>query len=289
MSLLRWFPILATIIGLVYPAIGTKANPTESACPPPALSRLEKHKVVAGETLESIASQYNLFPETLIGFNPSLKGGTIPVGSEILIPPFNGIRIDVPAGSSWQDLAEAYGVRSDILFEVNGCQQLSQQVFLPGVNWSRRGTQAVDSYIGFVGYPLPFEAPIGLGYGWRADASSESGQFHSGIDLLAEIGTPVLSVDAGTVAFAGGQGIYGRLVVVNHQGGRQSRYAHLQSISVRVGQQVQTGDTLGTVGVTGSRDIEQPHLHFEVRYNSPLGWVAQDPELHLQSKPTAGR
>ncbi|NEO28905.1 MAG: M23 family metallopeptidase [Symploca sp. SIO3C6] len=289
MSLLRWFPIFATIIGLVFPAIGSKANPPENDCPPPALSRLEKHKVVAGETLESIANQYNLFPETLIGFNPSLKAGIIAVGSEILIPPFNGIRIDVPAGSSWQDLAEAYGVRSDILFEVNGCQQLSQQVFLPGVNWSRQGTQTVDSYTGFAGYPLPFEAPIGLSYGWRSDASSESRQFHSGIDLLAEMGTVVLSVDAGTVAFASTQGIYGRLVVINHQGGRQSRYAHLQNMSVTVGQQVQTGDIIGTVGVTGSRDLEQPHLHFEVRYNSPLGWVAQDPQLHLQSKPTAGR
>lgn len=286
---MRWFPLLATIIWLVSPAIVTKANPTENDCPLPALSRLEKHKVVAGETLESIASQYNLFPETLVGFNPSARAGTIPVGSEILIPPFNGIRIDVPAGSSWQDLAEAYGVRADILFEVNGCQQLPQQVFLPGVNWSRQGTQAVDSYTGFAGYPLPFEAPIGLVYGWRSDSSSESGQFHSGIDLLTDIGTPVLSVDAGTVAFTGGQGIYGSLVVVNHQGGRQSRYAHLQNISVEVGQQVQTGDTLGTVGVSGSRDIEQPHLHFEVRYNSPLGWVAQDPELHLKSRPTAGR
>ncbi|MGB8686412.1 MAG: M23 family metallopeptidase, partial [Microcoleus sp.] len=48
-------------------------------------------------------------------------------------------------------------------------------------------------------------------------------------------------------------------------------------------QTVQSGEVLGTVGTTGKPDIPQPHLHFEVRYNTGLGWVAEDPKTYLQA------
>ncbi|MBD0313180.1 MAG: M23 family metallopeptidase, partial [Microcoleus sp. T3-bin5] len=106
--------------------------------------------------------------------------------------------------------------------------------------------------------------------------------FHSGVDFLASEGTQVLATGEGTVAFVGPQGDYGNLVVVNHQAGKQTRYAHLKDIAVKVGQKVQSKEVLGTVGMTGKRDIAQAHLHFEVRYNSGLGWVVEDPLLYLQ-------
>ena len=103
--------------------------------------------------------------------------------------------------------------------------------------------------------------------------------FNSGVDLEAAAGTNVLSAGAGTVAFAGEQNEYGKMVVINHSQGLQTRYAQLGEISVQVGQQVQTGDRIGTVssasGSTGAR------LHFEVRSNSNLGWVAQDPGNYI--------
>ncbi len=289
--------IFATIVCLIAPAIGTQANraiaqtpsPTENSCPPPVHSGITRHKIVAGETLESIANRYNLIPATLIAFNPGLTKGPLPVGREILIPPFNGIRVQVPVGVRWEDVAATYGVRADILYELNGCQKTPGQVFVPGMNLPAQGGTAVDTYTGFDGYPLPSTAPVALSYGWYQEPKTGEVRFHSGIDLLADPDTPVLSVEAGTVAFAGEQGSYGNLVVVNHQDGRQTRYAHLNNIFVGVGQQVKLGDKLGTVGSTGRPDINKPHLHFEVRYSSPEGWVAQDPEPHLKAKPTAQR
>lgn len=263
---------------------------TENACPPPVLSSLTRHKVAAGETLDSIANRYNLNPATLTHFNPGLRGGTIPAGREIIIPPFDGIRVQPPAGATWRDIAAAYGVRADVLFEANGCQPQPQQfVFIPAGTGTSGGRRAADSYTGFRGYPLPSTAQIGLNYGWHQNPTTGQSTFHSGIDLVADPGTPVLSVEEGTVAFAEMQGNYGNLIVVNHEGGRQSRYAHLNSMTVKAGQKVGQGETLGTVGSTGNPDIDKPHLHFEVRYNSPLGWVAQDPELHLPTRPTAQR
>lgn len=270
--------------------IAQSDSPQPKVCPAPILSRLTRHKIAAGETVASIAKKYNLIPATLLGLNPNLKGGTIPIGSEILIPPFNGIRVDVPSGSRWQDIATAYGIRAEVLYELNGCQKQPQQVFVPGVSLTTQASSRRDSsYSGLAGYPLSVKATVGLSYGWHQNPNTGQAIFHSGVDLLAKEGTPVLAVDAGTVAFASTQGSYGNLIVINHEGGRQTRYAHLKDVTVAAGNAVKAGDKIGTVGITGRPDVEQPHLHFEVRYFSSQGWVAQDPEPNLKAKPTAQR
>ena len=289
MTLSGWLLVFSTIFCLITQAIAMNANPAiaQEGCLQPTLSRLTRHKVAAGETLESVANQYNLIPATLINLNPGLRGGSLPVGKEILIPPFNGIRVQAPRGSSWQDLAASYGVRADVLYEINGCQAQPQLVFIPGASSPAGGRPTGDRFTGFPAYPLPSEATVALSYGWHQNPNTGQARFHSGIDLLADPGTSVLSVDSGTVAFADQQGSYGNLVVVNHQGGRQTRYAHLGRVSVATGQLVKAGDTLGIVGSTGRPETDSPHLHFEVRYYSSQGWVAQDPEPNLKAKPTA--
>jgi murein DD-endopeptidase MepM/ murein hydrolase activator NlpD len=75
-------------------------------------------------------------------------------------------------------------------------------------------------------------------------------------------------------------------VVVNHQSGKQTRYAHLSEITVQAGQKVSSGETLGKVGISGEPDSDQPHLHFEIRYNSELGWVAEDPNPYFSTART---
>ena len=114
----------------------------------------------------------------------------------------------------------------------------------------------------------PLEAPLGDGFGPRGD------RFHAGLDLEAALGTPVAAAAPGQVVFAGpAAGGWGNLVVVEHAGGVQTMYAHLESISVRRGRVVATGTRLGTVGATGR--ATGPHLHFEVRVRGaavdPLG------------------
>ncbi|MFB8790740.1 MAG: M23 family metallopeptidase [Potamolinea sp.] len=295
---------ILTMLWLFIPALATQVNAaevqpkessvmaatdTEKACPQPVLSRLKTHKVAVGETLETIAAKYNLTLATLTSLNPESKGKVMPIGKEVSIPPFNGIRVAVPANSRWQDVAANYGVRAEILYEVNGCQTQPQQVFVPGANWVAAGRGSQNNYLGFPGYPLPLQAKVSLSYGWFQYPKTGKATFHNGLDLAANPGTRVMSVDSGTVAFAGDRGSYGNLVVINHQGGRQTRYAHLQEVNVTTGQQVKQGDTLGKVGVTGNPDIDKPHLHFEVRYNSPQGWIAQDPEPNLKPRSTAQR
>ncbi|MBD2514849.1 M23 family metallopeptidase [Nostoc sp. FACHB-973] len=285
---------LVSALGLVsiLPNLNS-ASAAVGGCPTPALSRFQRHKVVRGETLESIAQRYNLIPTTIIGMNPALQnnGAIATVGSVLQIPPYNGIVVEVPRGQTWRQVAAKYKVRADSLFEVNGCQQDPRIVFVPGVNWSPDGVvtkspvttnTGTQNRASLSGYPLPEVVTVALAYGWQINPSTGQVFFHSGVDLLAPVGTDVLAIAPGTVAFANEQGSYGKLVIINHSGGLQSRYAQLDSIKVSVGQQVKKGDLLGTVGTSGTPSASQPHLHFEVRSSSSLGWVAQDPRGYLK-------
>lgn len=255
-------------------------------CPKPALERLIRHKIAPRETLETIARRYDLIPATLMGLNPVLRNGEAPVGTEIYIPPYNGVAVQLPAGQNIRDIAKTYNIRPDVLFEINGCQNNPKLVFVPGVNWSPNTPEAANNRE-ISGYPLPSNSPLGFNYGWQLHPIIGEVSFHSGIDLLAKPGTSVLSAGDGTVAFAGNRGNYGNLVVINHQGGKQTRYAHLNSITVQTGQTIRQGAKIGTVGSTGKPDIKQSHLHFEVRYYSNIGWVAEDPQVYLPAGKTA--
>lgn len=263
------------------------ANAAVESCPTPALSRFRRHIVARGETLKSIAQLYNLNPATITSMNPAVKNGTVTVGSELQISPYNGIVVEVPQGQTWRQIAAKYKVRADAMFEINGCQQDPRVVFVPGVNGLPNRPVTAPSTPATApsqlsGYPLPEVTTVALPYSWQIHPTTGEVFFHSGVDLLAAVGTPVKAIAPGTVAFANEQGTYGKLVIINHGGGLQSRYAHLENIKVSVGQQVNKGDLLGTVGTTGQPAAKQPHLHFEVRSSSSLGWAAQDPKSYLK-------
>lgn len=102
---------------------------------------------------------------------------------------------------------------------------------------------------------------------------------HDGIDLAAPAGTPVKTAAPGTVLFAGDQKGYGLIVIVEHDGGLITLYAHNRDLRVKTGQKVRDGQVVATVGDSGR--TSGPHLHFEVRKNG----VPVDPLEHLGPVP----
>ena len=86
---------------------------------------------------------------------------------------------------------------------------------------------------------------------------------HSGIDFPAALGTPVLAAADGTVSDAGFDTAYGNYVIVDHEEGFSTMYAHMDEILTEIGAEVSRGDEIGTVGSTGRST--GPHLHFELR------------------------
>ncbi len=110
---------------------------------------------------------------------------------------------------------------------------------------------------------MPVEARVSSTFGRRTHPVTGAKSFHEGIDLAAVKGTKVGVSGPGVVVRAGKGGTYGNIVIVDHGGGLETRYAHLNTINVKVGQQLATGESVGTVGATGR--VTGPHLHFEVR------------------------
>lgn len=94
-----------------------------------------------------------------------------------------------------------------------------------------------------------------------AGGSWSSGH-HTGLDFAGPVGTPIVAADDGKVIEAGPGGAYGNMVVIAHGDGTRTLYAHLTSISVTKGQQVDRGQRIGRLGSTGNSS--GPHLHFEV-------------------------
>jgi murein DD-endopeptidase MepM/ murein hydrolase activator NlpD len=109
----------------------------------------------------------------------------------------------------------------------------------------------------------PVQGSITSEFGPRAHPVTGAHRDHHGLDIAAATGTPIGAAADGKVTFAGSQGGYGNVVIVDHGNGTETRYAHQDTLAVTAGQIVKAGQRLGTVGSTGMST--GPHLHFEVR------------------------
>lgn len=111
-------------------------------------------------------------------------------------------------------------------------------------------------------------------------ANRTGGRLHNGIDLYAEVGTPVLASRSGRVTTAMEKKGIGKYVVIAHPGNMVTLYGHLSEISVSVGQWVRQGEVIGKVGKTGNANYTEmlPHLHFEIRNND----IPSDPSRYLR-------
>ncbi len=122
----------------------------------------------------------------------------------------------------------------------------------------------------------PAAGPLTSGYGPRTHPIFGDTRMHTGIDIGAPYGAPVIAADAGIVAFAGAMSGYGNVIAIDHGGGLGTTYNHLSAFYVGAGDRVGRGEQIGAVGCSGY--CTGPHLHFEVRINgSPV-----DPMPYLQ-------
>lgn len=124
---------------------------------------------------------------------------------------------------------------------------------------------------------LPVAArAITSGFGLRQHPLLGTWRAHSGLDLAAPYGSPIVATSDGVVSTAAWQGGYGLLVTLDHGGGVQTRYGHMSRLNVVAGQQIRKGGVIGYVGSTGMST--GPHLHYEIRMNGRA--INPAPHLH---------
>ncbi len=147
--------------------------------------------------------------------------------------------------------------------------------------WFSAGAEGQGEYYGadgrsktnaFLASPLEFSR-VTSGFAMRMHPLQKHWRAHLGVDYAAPHGTAVRSVGHATVEFAGVRGGYGNVVELRHDKTQTTLYAHLSQVDVKVGQKVEQGQTIGSVGATGW--ATGPHLHFEFRVNGEH----QDPLL----------
>lgn len=137
-------------------------------------------------------------------------------------------------------------------------------------NESNKGFTPIRSEKTFI---WPVRGVITSGYGYRMHPIRGRVIFHSGIDICAMYGAPILATASGVVIYSGWYSGYGNTVVIDHGGGYSSLYGHCSTLFVAQTQKVRQGCVIASVGSTGLST--GPHLHFEIRHNGipidPMG------------------
>lgn len=203
-----------------------------------------------------------------------------------------GIPLSAPLGMR-QVVVRDTGGRHEVDFEVGDKRYTSQslkvsprQVNLSAADLARVGRDKIriDQALSRWTEPAPenlrLSAPVpgprSSSFGSRRIFNGEARSPHSGMDIGAPAGTPVLAPIAGTVVDTGNYFFNGNTVFVDHGRGMISMYCHLSSIAVKPGERVAAGTQIGAVGMTGR--ATGPHLHWGLSLNR--AWV--DPELFLR-------
>lgn len=265
-------------------------------------SRLEviTYTVQQGDTLTEIADRFDLDLCTLVWSNPRNRVSPLRPGYVLDIMPTDGVFYKVDRPVTIQEVADItvvspyaiidspynslFGaVPQTVLSEgmkivVPGGQLPNCNIWAPPKSASGSGSSSGGGgglwgcdYGGGAG-SYPASIPIGGRYNFFQGFSAA----HTGVDLAAPTGTPVLAAGAGVVAFAGWNDWgYGNAIVIDH-GGSYSLYGHLSAITVVCGQAVGAGEAIGAVGSTGRSS--GPHLHFEIRDG---GFNPVDPTLSM--------
>jgi lipoprotein NlpD len=241
-------PALPPAVPLAVPLVGGAQHEE------PAIAGVV-HAVKRGETIYRIARAYGIDAADLMETNGITDPRAVPVGTELFVP---GAR----------EVVEIPPVGTDAAFSASRSPSASPSPSsapspsaAPSASAAARpspvAARAANENLATTPLAWPLKGVLYGRFGVRA------GQRHDGIDLAAPEGTAVAAAADGTVIYAGEQPGYGAVVIVRHDGGLVTLYAHNSAVLVRDGARVSRGQAIAKVGQTGR--TTGPHLHFEVR------------------------
>lgn len=260
---------------------------------------IEIYTIESGDTAYDIATEYSIPLSSIIRLNSSINLDRLQIGQKINIPvtlPLINIETkersyyieDIPYEIEYKENSSIYKgetkvIQSGIMgkkevvadvISINGIEEsrniLSEKITKePQTKIIATGTKEKPKTMATGTFIRPAAGYYSSYFGPRW------GSYHYGLDIANKTGTPIKAADGGKVIFTGTKGGYGKLVIIDHENKYQTRYGHLSSIDVTVGQRVYQGQTIGKMGSTGKST--GPHLHFEIRINgeaqNPLKYI----------------
>lgn len=267
------------------PLAPNNTNSTETSS---AREGIISYTVESGDTISGIANKFQISVNTILWANNLSAYSLIRPGNTLTILPTSGVMHKVKSGETVGKIALQYGVEEKDIFSYNDIKSansliIGQNIIIPGGRKTTTQTtvaskpstpasvveklttpkKATDSGSSMV---WPTEGHrITQYYSWR----------HTGLDIANKTGTPLYAAEAGTVEYSGWSNGYGYNVLVNHGGGKKTRYAHASKLYVKVGDKVARGEQIAAMGSTGWST--GPHIHFEVIVNgvkqNPLNYI----------------
>ncbi len=251
------------------------------------------YTVVKGDTYSGIASRYDMTVDELLAMNPQASLNKLLIGDQLTVSasvPYLGVRtVDkvsyeqaVPAPVEYVDDDSMYQGDSKVLengadgvdlvdariVRLNGVEQEreilnTQTVTVPQTKVVAQGTKERPKTMAKGYFTWPVRGTITSRYGGRSLFGTYN--FHGGLDIAVPYGTSIKAADGGRVVTAGWNNSYGNYIVIDHENGKQTYYAHNSKLLVSVGDRVYQGQVIAKAGSTGNSTGS--HCHFEVRVN----------------------
>jgi len=262
----------------------TGASETPSA----ARTEIVYYTVQNGDTISTIAQHFGISVNTVLWANNLSSFGLIRPGDRLTILPYSGVLYTVKRGDTLAQISKKYGLEIEKILSCNNLGNslsVGQKIILPGAKKISETTIARTNTGRTSGLTViknliksPAAAASGNKMTWPTQGHRITQYFswrHPGVDIANKSGTPIYAADAGVVEFAGWATGYGNSIVINHGGGKKTRYGHASKLFVKVGDEVEKGENIMAMGSTGWST--GPHLHFEVIINggkyNPLNYI----------------
>lgn len=249
-----------------------------------------KYTVVSGDNLKKIADKFNISVDTIKINNKKARTGKLKVGDTFTFPSEDGFYYKIKKNDTISKIAKLYGIKTADIVNYNNIDpkklKAGSNIFLKGVTYKKymqieqdltkpqtkpgtkpkKGTSTdstpdTSAGSGSFAYPVRFSG-VASPFGNRFHPVLKKYILHTGVDLVAKY-VPLRAARGGVVTFAGYMSGYGKIIIIKHSGGYETRYAHLSVISTNVGEHVNKGDLIGKTGASGR--VTGPHLHFEIR------------------------
>ncbi len=248
--------------------LGTIADIEENT---PTSEQISVYVVRKGDSISQIAKMFNVTSSTVIWAN-NLNGGLIREGQTLVILPVSGVSYTVKKGDTVESVAKKYKGDVNEIVQFNGLNPgdalaVGSVIIVPDGEGEIVRTVNVSGSV--TSRARNTNGPYYEGYYIRPVAVARKSQGlhgYNGVDLAAPTGTPIIASASGDVMISrdfGRNGGYGKYVVINHNNGTQTLYAHMSGVIVGAGWHVVQGQVIGYVGNTGKSTGS--HLHFEIR------------------------